>query len=208
MRSTACASAVLLLAAALAGCGAKQVRVGESPVPPLQVTPIGASVALEVDEALATMQHRSTLPDGSEWAMDLGAAQVAMFRTTFGSLFRELTLVEPGEAAPRTVRIRLRPELRDFQFSTPGQSGKAYYEAWMAYRVEIRDAGGDQLGDWSFNAYGRSAERTLDATGSMSEAVRMALRDAAAVMALRFREQPAVRQLLEITEVDDASEAD
>lgn len=208
MRSTACVSIALLLAAALAGCGVKQVRVGESPVPPLQVRPLPVAAALEVDEALAKMQHSATLPDGSEWAMDLGAAQVGMFRTTFGSLFRELTLLRPGEAAPRAVRIRLRPELRDFQFSTPGQSGRPYYESWMAYRLEIRDAGGRLQGDWSFTAYGRSPEQTLDATGSMSEAVRMALRDAAAVMALRFKEQPAVQQLLEITEGKGDAEAD
>ena len=42
----------------------------------------------------------------------------------------------------------------------------------------------------------------------MSEAVRMALRDAAAVMALRFKEQPAVQQLLEITEGKGDAEAD
>ena len=176
---------------ALAGCGVKQVQITE-PLP----TPVAAQhdrhVGLYAAPAFANYVYAEELPDGSDWRIELGPANVALFERTLAGLFRQVSPLERARAAGGVEAV-FAPEIVDYQFSTPDQNQTDYYEAWIKYRVRFLDAGGEQLAQWPVTAYGRSEKQFLDAEQSLRAATRVALRDAAAALVLGLDSQPAVR---------------
>ncbi|MDE0419579.1 MAG: hypothetical protein OXK76_01650 [Gammaproteobacteria bacterium] len=92
------------------------------------------------------------------------------------------------------------PSIEVVQFAIPDQTGGDFYEVWIRYKLTLFDAGGNALGEWPLRGYGKANERNFGQLGkqtpALHEATTWALRDAAAVLAVQFRDQAEVQDWL------------
>ena len=115
---------------------------------------------------------------------------------------------EPDEPVPfigpdgssLTVDGVIAPSIDKVQFAIPDQTGGDFYEVWIRYKLTLFDAGGNALGEWPLIGYGKANERNFGQLGkqtpALHEATTWALRDAAAVLAIQFRDQVEVQDWL------------
>jgi len=182
-------AAALTLTATLvcmAGCGAKRVApAADFPAPVVQPSP--HRVALHLDPAFRSTTRTQRLPDDSEWQVDLGPAQSALFEQVLRGVFAQTVRVEGLDV--EDVDGLLTPTLANFQVSTPELNQSKYYEAWLRYRVRLLDRDGREVETLEIKAYGRSADRLLGDDEALRAAVRDAMRDAAAVLVQRLQDQ-------------------
>ncbi len=185
---------IVLTVLAISACGVKQVTVKDSfPTPVLTQHP--QHVGLYLDDNFRNYNHNEKLPGGGKWNIDLGKANVALFQQVLTGMFRQVSLVQAVQSNSGLDAI-IKPEIEEYQFSTPDQNQTDYFEAWFKYRIYFYDAQGKKLGDWPLTAYGRSEAQFLNAEDSLRVATRVAMRDAATAMVLEFDQHPAVRAFL------------
>lgn len=176
------------------GCS-RETSVGHDfPVPVMDRLP--HRVGLMLDEALRTHAVDDVDEDEDPWHVELGAAHASLFRQLFAGMFRETVEVDRPSSSGG-LAATFRPEVEDYQFSTPEQSHSDYTEAWVRYRMVVYGPRGEVAATWPFSGYGRSEGSTLRPSGSLDDATGRALRDAGAVVVLKLTKQPAIRALLE-----------
>ena len=92
------------------------------------------------------------------------------------------------------------PSIEEVQFAIPDRTGGDFYEVWIRYKLTLFDAGGNNLGELPLIGYGKANERNFSQLGqqtpALHEATTWALRDAAAELASRFRDQAQVQSWL------------
>lgn len=135
-----------------------------------------------------------TPPAGGSWAIDLSAANQALFRRVFGAMFASVTPVEDVDA--QGVDLVLKPSLMDFRISTPANGATKFFEAWISYRVGVYAPGSGRIAMLPIDAYGRSSNPLLGDDEALRQAARRALRDAATALVLKLPDQAYVRSAL------------
>lgn len=184
-------AAVLMLL--MTGCGS-QVTVKQSfPEPVMRKLP--NTVGLYLDKDFVNYVHTEKSAGGSDWTIDLGEANGELFRRLLTGIFQSVTDVQRINAGAG-VDVVIRPKIADFQFSTPGRFGNGFFEAWIEYRVCVHRPDGAPIVDWPVTAYGRRADPLLRNSEALREAVELAMRDAAAALALRLPDEAALRTFL------------
>lgn len=192
----------ILVASLATGC-AKSIRVSDNfPEPIVDRLPL--TIGVLYNKKLAEYVHVEDPVMDAEWTIDIGQANVDMFRALFSGMFKqtiELTLAEDGTIVlPENYKLDaiIEPRLEDFEFSVPRQSGNDQYTVWIRYNIRITTPAGARIGDWRVTAYGQVDEGRMGMgdEDSMSEAAIMALRDAAANIATTFSSAPGVRSKL------------
>jgi hypothetical protein len=153
------------------------------------------SVGLYLGDAFVNHVHRETLSDGRDWSIDLGQANATLFRQLLTGMFEQVVPVQ-RLAAGRALDAVIRPSMKDYQFSTPEQSGTEYFETWIEYQMHVYTPRGKLRAKWAVTAYGRSPAEFLGAQEALREASTLAMRDAAAAVTLGFARKPAVRAYL------------
>ncbi len=140
----------------------------------------------ETSDATAADEPAPSAPDDDEATEADGAGKAIRFVGTDGS-------------SPAVAGI-IAPSIEEVQFATPDQTGGDFYEVWIRYKLNLFDAGGQNLGEMPLIGYGKANERNFGQLGqqtpALHEATTWALRDAAAVLALQFRDQAAVQNWL------------
>ena len=184
------ALACLCLSLLLGGCTTTAVTVEatfpERPV--VQQLPL--KVAVVYDEAFQRYTLSESIPQRGNWEIDLGAAQVALFRAMLPALFS--TVTERDALAPEpedsTAELLLRPQLQDMQFSIPYQTRSNFFEVWLKYEIELFERDGETLvARYPLTGYGRTRDGFLDsAQVAIEQAAITALRDAGAFFAIEF----------------------
>jgi hypothetical protein len=184
------ALACLCLSLLLGGCTTTAVTVEatfpERPV--VQQLPL--KVAVVYDEAFQRYTLSESIPQRGNWEIDLGAAQVALFRAMLPALFSAVT--ERDALAPEpedsTAELLLRPQLQDMQFSIPYQTRSNFFEVWLKYEIELYERDGETLvARYPLTGYGRTRDGFLDsAQVAIEQAAITALRDAGAFFAIEF----------------------
>lgn len=200
--------------ALLVGCSAKPVvPATEFPEPVLVRVP--ASMGLYMDPRFRTYEHVDKPPKGFEQKVSVGPASQVLFTEFLAAQFRSLTVLSqaPDEQAPPAgVEAILQPVIEDVQIASPRGDQDEFHEAWIKYRLNLRDPRGRLLAAWEIAAYGKHRGALIGGNHSgLTAAVRDALRDAAAGMALIFRDGAAFRQRLETAlaaTTSSASDAD
>jgi hypothetical protein len=198
-RRPARALAALALAA-LAGCGTTQFEA-ESVIPQPLVTRIPVVVGVHVPPAFREAVHREKR-DGVEYVISLGKAQAAGFDRLMNAMFTRVVPVgslEAGAVTDPDVRGVFEPVLEDFSFVTPRDTGTPLYAVSLKYRINAYTPAGVAIDAWTFTGYGAQASGTVPGQGKLAlqEAASLAMRDAAAKIAVEFREQAIVRGLLD-----------
>lgn len=184
-------NAVLLLVLLFTACVSDRTitAVNEFPSPLVEQYPFAIGLYLGAD--LTGHVHHEELPDGSNWTVELGKANSALFREMMTGLFASVKSVS-STTAPGSKAV-IKPMVMDYQFSTPDQSKTEYFETWIKYQIEVYSASGQLVTEWPFTAYGRSQAGFLATEAALRQATKRAMRDAATAMTLELMQQPAVR---------------
>ena len=102
------------------------------------------------------------------------------------------------------------PSIEKVQFAIPDMTGGDFYEVWIRYKLTLFDAGGNALGEWPLTGYGKANERNFGQLGKQTpalyEATTWALRDAAAELAVQFKDQVEVQDWLATLSTDGNNE--
>jgi hypothetical protein len=185
---------VLLL---LSGCGGPVIVEEAFPVPLIERLPL--RVALHYAPAVADYTYKESLAGERDWTVHLGTANVRMFDSVFAGLFLATQRVAGIDTAAQEMPdldAIIAPAVDAFEFSLPGQAGTGRYAVWIRYNLDVYDRDGQLLLRWPVTAYGQSGTGGLSDEESMERATVLALRDAAASIAVGFAQQPRLRESL------------
>ena len=184
----------------LAGCGTTRFEA-ESVIPQPLVTRIPVVVGVHVPPAFREAVHREKR-DGYEYVISVGKAQAAGFDRLMNAMFTRVVPVgslEAGAVTDPEVRGVFEPVLEDFSFVTPRDTGTQLYAVSLKYRINAYTPAGVAVDSWTFTGYGAQASSSVPGQGKLAlqQAASLAMRDAAAKIAVEFREQAIVRGLIE-----------
>ncbi|MEZ5569784.1 MAG: hypothetical protein R3E54_15840 [Halioglobus sp.] len=195
----------------LAACGPTQVQVqGEFPRP--LMTPLPVTLGVWYDEAFSQHEFHDEAGSRGEssWIVTTGEAQVLMWNTLLGGMFRTLVPMQgkpgPGQLNPVVDGVLI-PHVEELQYAIPAHTSVKVYEIWMRYRFELVTTGGKPIAEWTMTSYGKTPTAFLQSDQqAVNLAAVMALRDAGANFALSFPRVPEVRQWLAARKVRLAEE--
>ncbi len=201
---------VLLAATCCAGgCATKNVQIAsEFPAP--VVEPLPLKVGLYYNEDLLKYVHREQKPGGADWVIELGPGHEPLFDLLFRSLFRAVTRTgNPARPAGKSLAFDLiiEPTIQGYTLETPMESGIDFYQVSILYSLNFYSPKGELLTLWPVDAYGRSRSGWRVATQPVSKATVLAMRDAAAQIALKVAEDPDFFQQLQTGQVKPSIEA-
>ncbi|MGI9291407.1 MAG: hypothetical protein ACR2QG_09070 [Gammaproteobacteria bacterium] len=162
------------------------------------------TVGVLFNEELSNYIHVEDPMMDSEWTIDIGQANVDMYRALFTGMFSqtlELNLRDDGTPdIPESPALDavIEPRIEDFEFSVPRQSGNDQFTVWVKYKLRMTKPDGERIGDWRVTGYGQVDQGNMGMGGddAMQEAAIVALRDAAASIATGFERAPGVKNLL------------
>lgn len=191
--------ALLAGALLLGACSAAPVVAppSEFPRPVLRKLPV--NMGLYMDEAFRSHVHQDKPAKGPRQDVSVGPASRALFTEFLGAQFQSLTVLEraPSASAPPAVQAVLQPVVQDVQIASPKSDKDEFHEAWIKYRLRLLTPQGHEITSWELAAYGKHRGQALGgAHAGLTAAVRDAMRDAAAGMALIFRDGDALRARL------------
>ena len=89
---------------------------------------------------------------------------------------------------PRLMPIDalIEPSIDAFEFSTPEQSNTDAFAVWIRYRMKVYDRDGNLVSNWPVAAYGKSQKSGIGGSDALQRAAILAMRDAAALMVMKF----------------------
>lgn len=180
----------------LAGCD--QALTVPTTFPEPVVEPLPLDIALHFTPEFAGYRYREDVPGDAKWEIELGKANVALFESVSRRLFRSATRVDerPTGAAAARFNAIIEPSIAAFEFSLPSQSSTDQYSVWIRYTVKVFRPDGTELTAWNISAYGESGSTMLRPARSMEQATILALRDAAATLAVNFVDEARARGVM------------
>lgn len=180
--------ALVAAVAALSGCAATSVEVvGDFPSSAV-VERLPLTIGVYYDPDFSAYQLDEPIPTRGDWTIDIGAAQVDMFRAVLPAMFDRVEEVD-GPDADVAVDAILVPRVEEMQFAIPFQTKSNFFEVWIRYQLTLHDPSTDTvIASWPLTAYGRTRDAMLEsAEQAIEQAAVMALRDAGAFLAIDFR---------------------
>ena len=190
--------------ALLLGCSGS-VSVEETfPLPVVERLPL--RVALHYAPALTGFVYSEEGNGDRDWTVQLGTANVRMLDAVFTGLFpvtRRVSEINNASQEMPELDAIISPTVDAFEFSRPSQSATDLYAVWIRYNLDVYDRDGKLVVRWPVSAYGQSGTSGLSDEESMERAVVLALRDAAAAIAVGLGGQPAIREKLLKEPTDD-----
>jgi hypothetical protein len=188
----------------LSGCSGSVVVPEAFPEPLVERLPLRVAVHYPAD--LAAYVYKEDAAADRDWTVQLGAANVRMFDSVFAGLFAETRRVSDIASALQEMPdldVIVSPAVDAFEFSLPSQSATDQYAVWIRYNLDVYGRDGQRILRWPVAAYGQSGTGGLSDEASMERATVLALRDAAATIAVNFSQQPKIREVLGKEEAPD-----
>lgn len=195
-----CAALTVILVGA-AGCAPTRFETPPDVPPPLiEKIPIAIGVHMPLEFREQVYEEKRP-GGGGEYKIGLGKAQSAGFMRILGAMFEKVVVVSSLTAAGREapgIRGVLQPQLEDYAFVTPVDSGTQAYAASLRYTIRLFSPEGTLAESWTFTGYGSQPASAFPGKGdeALQSATRLAMRDAAAKLAAEFREQAIARGLV------------
>lgn len=197
-----------LTASLAAGCGSN-VRLDPPTIPVPLFDTIPMSVAVRIPDDFRSFSHEEEVLGREEWTIDLGSSNAVFFEQLFGYMFENVTIIGTGDDVPRSgIDALIEPSIDAFEFSVPNQTKTDSFSVWIRYRIKVYDRDGLLVANWPVSAYGKSLTTAMGGSDALQRAAILALRDAAALMIMKFDEQVLAGTLTEPEETADAATSD
>jgi len=194
-----CLLVAVLSCAAAAGCGSN-VRLETPTIPEPLINTLPMTVAVRLPENFHNFVHEEEVLGREQWTINLGGANASFFTQLFSYMFETVELIEPGEEpSDRVFDAMLEPSIDAFEFSVPSQTKTDAFAVWIRYRIKVYDRHGTLVLDAPVNAYGKSLTTTMGGSRALQNAAVLAMRDAAALMIMKFDEQTLFTSLADPT---------
>lgn len=176
----------ILLAGMMAGCSSS-VTLPTPTIPAPLIDPIPMSVGLRMPSNFQAFIHEEKVYGKQEWSINLGRSNAALFEQLLKYMFARVTIVAANDD-PQLLPIDalIEPSIDAFEFSTPDQSNTDAFAVWIRYRIKVYDRTGKLVSNWPVSAYGKSQTTTLGSSEALQRAAVLAMRDAAALMIMKF----------------------
>ncbi len=170
----------------LAGCGGN-VKLAAPTIPEPLLEQINMSVGVRMPAEFEHFVHEEEIYGQQSWSIDLGRSNAALFEQLFAYMFSNVVILSP-EDDPMLMPIDalIEPTIDAFEFSTPEQSSTEAFAVWIRYRLKVYDPDGKLVSNWPVAAYGKSQTTTLGDSDALRNAAILAMRDAAALMIMKF----------------------
>ncbi len=181
----------------LGGCGTAVEIRQPFPAPLVEQLPLRAAIVYPA--SMADYVHHETDAARQEWTVRLGNANVRMFDAVFAALFREAVPfgdIEAARAGMPAADVILAPTIDAFELSSPAQSATDQFAVWIRYNLDVLAPDGALIVRWPVTAYGQCGIDGMSDERSVERATMLALRDAAATIAVGFASQPQIRKTL------------
>ena len=186
---------VIIFSAFLAGCGG-HVRLEPPTIPAPNIHQEQITVAVRMPEHFHDFVHEENVLGREQWRIDLGNSNTVFFTQLFSYMFRDTILIEPDEDAyAHTVDALIEPSIEAFEFSVPNQTKTDAFAVWIRYRIKVYDRYGTLVASAPISAYGKSLTTTMGGDEALQRAAVLAMRDAAALMIIKFEEQTLFERL-------------
>lgn len=173
------------------------VAPSKFPKPVLRKVPV--AMGLYMDPGFRTYVHHDKPVKAPAQDVSVGGASQALFTEFLTAQFASLTVLatEPNAQVPAPVQAVLQPVIQEVQIASPRNEKDEFFEAWIRYRLRLLTPQGQELTSWDLAAYGKDRAPTIGGNNAgLTAAVNEAMRDAAAGMALIFRDGKAFRERL------------
>ncbi len=166
------------------------MRLEPPTIPEPLINSLPMTVAVRLPENFDHYVHQEEVLGREEWTIDLGASNAVFFTQLFKYMFDEVIVLEPG-ANPTDMAIDalIEPSIDAFEFSVPNQTKTESFAVWIRYRIRVFDRDGDLVLDAPVSAYGKSLTTAMGGDAALQRAAVLAMRDAAALMIMKFDEQ-------------------
>lgn len=196
MKPKLCKVLVGALAALLAaGCGSN-VRLDPPTIPEPLTETIPVRVLLRVPSEFESFVHEEEVLGNEQWSIDLGRANAVFFEQLFGYMFESVTVIGPDDDENALeFDALIEPSIDAFEFAVPNQTKTDAFAVWIRYRLKVYDPDGRLIGNWPVSAYGKSLTTTMGGSEALQRAAVLAMRDAAALMIIRFDGEEFMRTL-------------
>jgi len=90
----------------------------------------------------------------------------------------------------------LKPTIEEFAFLSPADSGLGFFSVSIKYRLTLYQPDGQFATSWIFTAYGKNRVEGLAQEDDLKEATIIALRDAAAAVAVELGEKARIKTMV------------
>lgn len=176
----------LILAGLLTGCGAN-VTLDTPTIPAPLLQQIEMTVGVRMPPNFENFVHEESIYGQQEWSINLGRSNAALFEQLFAFMFSNVVILGPDDD-PQLMGLDavIEPSIDAFEFSTPEQSNTEAFAVWIRYRLRVYDSAGDLTSNWPVAAYGKSQTTTLGGSDALQRAAVLAMRDASALMIMKF----------------------
>lgn len=179
----------LSTAVILAGCGS-HVKLDPPTIPAPNINRIPVSVAVRLPENFENFVHEEKVLGRDEWTIHLGRSNAIFFTQLLGYMFNSVTMLKPDDdPADFTFDALIEPSIDAFEFSVPGQTKTDSFAVWIRYRIKVYDRYGTMVANLPISAYGKSLTTIMGGSSALQRAAVLAMRDAAAVMIMKFDDQ-------------------
>ncbi len=190
-------AAVSLAAIAAVGCTNSVTIQGEFPAPLVEKIPL--EVGIHYDEAFKSYTYEQSIHHGPTWQIHLGQPNVELFDQMLGRMFEQVVQVDDpdtlSEPVPGIDAI-LKPTIEEFAFLSPADSGLGFFSVSIKYRLTLYQPDGQFATSWIFTAYGKNRVEGLAQEDDLKEATIIALRDAAAAVAVELGEKARIKTMV------------
>ncbi len=179
--------AVVLAALVVTGCSS-QVALNDPALPDPLLNQLPLKVAVRYSPEMSRYVHEEEVLGRQKWTINLGAANKLAFRHLFESMFSEVVEVDADtDVEALGADALIEAGIEAFEFALPAQSRSDAYTIWIRYRLRIFDDEGTEISNWPIAAYGKAgSEGMFSADEALARAAVLAMRDAAAMIGLRF----------------------
>lgn len=165
-------------------------------IPAPLVNKIPVSVGLRMPDNFDSFVHEESVYGQENWSIDLGASNRALFTQLFGHMFNSVTVLgESDDPKLMDLDALIEPSIDAFEFSTPSQSRTEAFAVWIRYRLKVYDSEGTLISNWPVAAYGKSQTSSVSKDEALRRAAVLAMRDAAALMIMKFDKVTRISEL-------------
>lgn len=174
------------IATLLAGCGSN-VTLDPPTIPQPLINQIPLNVVVRMPENFEHFVHEEDVLGREQWTIDLGRSNHVFFEQLLGYMFDDVTVIAAGDDPySYAFDALIEPSIDAFEFSVPNQTKTDAFAVWIRYRIKVFDPEGKLVVNWPLSAYGKSLTTAMGGSDALQRAAVLAMRDAAALMILKF----------------------